>query len=186
MSAIFAISYGSPKNSELQRDLNPWPRDEATDVGDWSFAGSNGTVRNEWMMKWYMNYIYLSSSTADVKSNKLWASQLWMQFLQSRVEAWKNDMHLFNWICLQVSVWVRLLKRLCCIFLKTHVWNEISSVFVIPPLSGEPSLCCFSSLCNLIIESKEINCIHVIRFSHFLKTHMILLDPMWLSKHKNT
>ena len=45
----------------------PWYRDlaipvrcstqlsyEATDVGSWSFLGSNGPVRNESMMKWYM------------------------------------------------------------------------------------------------------------------------------------
>ena len=27
---------------------------EATDVGSWSFVGSNGPVRNESMMKWYI------------------------------------------------------------------------------------------------------------------------------------
>ena len=27
---------------------------EATDVGSWSFMGSNGPVRNESMMKWYI------------------------------------------------------------------------------------------------------------------------------------
>ena len=30
---------------------------EATDVGSWSFVGSNGPVRNESMMKWYMKWI---------------------------------------------------------------------------------------------------------------------------------
>ena len=30
---------------------------EATDVGSWSFLGSNELVRNEWMMEWYMKYI---------------------------------------------------------------------------------------------------------------------------------
>ena len=30
---------------------------EATDVGSWSFVGSNVPVRNESMMKWYMKWI---------------------------------------------------------------------------------------------------------------------------------
>ena len=30
---------------------------EATDVGSWSFVGSNGPVRNESMTKWYMKWI---------------------------------------------------------------------------------------------------------------------------------
>ena len=42
---------------------------ETTDVGSWSFLGSNKLVRNEWMMEWYMKYIVYW--TADVKSNKL-------------------------------------------------------------------------------------------------------------------
>ena len=48
MNAIFAIAYRSVKNWGLQRRLNPWPRDtgallsyEATDLGSWSFTGSN-------------------------------------------------------------------------------------------------------------------------------------------------
>ena len=36
-----------------------------------------------WMMKWYMKYIIYW--TADVKSNKLWSMQLWMQFLQLHI-----------------------------------------------------------------------------------------------------
>ena len=71
MSAIFAIADGRLKNSGLQRERSTgevngvWTRDfaisvrrsdqlryEATDVGSWSFVGSNAPVRNEWMMKW--------------------------------------------------------------------------------------------------------------------------------------
>ena len=38
-------------------------------------------------LKWYMKYfIYW---TAGVKSSKLWSSQLWMQFMELRIEAWK-------------------------------------------------------------------------------------------------
>ena len=37
--------------------------------------------------KWYMNYfIYW---TANLKSRELWSSQLWSQFKQLRIEAWK-------------------------------------------------------------------------------------------------
>ena len=32
-------------------------RYEATDVGSWSFVGSNGPVRNESVMKWYMKWM---------------------------------------------------------------------------------------------------------------------------------
>ena len=38
-------------------------RYEAADVGSWSFVGSNGPVRNESMMKWYMKWIMKSSQT---------------------------------------------------------------------------------------------------------------------------
>ena len=55
---------------------------EATDVGSWSFVGSNGPVRNESMMKWYMKWIIWNQV-------KLWSSQLRTQFLQLRREAWK-------------------------------------------------------------------------------------------------
>ena len=62
MNAIFTIAERSLKNSGLQRGLNlaiPVRSSnqlsyEATDVGSWSFVGSNGPVRNESMMKWYM------------------------------------------------------------------------------------------------------------------------------------
>ena len=40
---------------------------EATDVGSWSFVGSNGAMRNESMMKWYMKWIIW---TADMKSSE--------------------------------------------------------------------------------------------------------------------
>ena len=40
-------------------------------------------------VKWYMKcFIYW---TADLKSRKLWSSQLWTQFKRSRKEAWKSQ-----------------------------------------------------------------------------------------------
>ena len=40
-------------------------------------------------MKWYMKcFIYW---TADLKSSELWSSQLWTQFKQLRIEAWKSQ-----------------------------------------------------------------------------------------------
>ena len=60
---------------------------EATDVGSWSFVGSNGPVRNESMMKWYMKWIIYKLWIWN--QVKLWSSQLWTQFLQFRREAWK-------------------------------------------------------------------------------------------------
>ena len=44
------------------------------------------TERNVYV-KWYMKcFIYW---TADLKSSKLWSSQLWTQFKQLRIKAWK-------------------------------------------------------------------------------------------------
>ena len=60
---------------------------EATDVGSWSFVSSNGPVRNESMMKWYMKWIICELRIWN--QVKLWSSQLWTQFLQLRKEAWK-------------------------------------------------------------------------------------------------
>ena len=40
-------------------------------------------------VKWYMKcFIYW---TEDLKSSKLWSSQLWTQFKQVRIEAWKSQ-----------------------------------------------------------------------------------------------
>ena len=65
---------------------------EAADVGSWSFVGSNGPVRNESMMKWYMKWIIYELRIWN--QVKLWSSQLWtqffqLQFFQLRREAWK-------------------------------------------------------------------------------------------------
>ena len=41
------------------------------------------------IVKWYMKcFIYW---TADLKSSKLWSSQLWTKFKQLRIEAWKSQ-----------------------------------------------------------------------------------------------
>ena len=47
---------------------------EATGIEGRSFVASKQPVRNEWLMKYVIYW------TADVKSNKLWSSQLWTQF----------------------------------------------------------------------------------------------------------
>ena len=60
---------------------------EATDVGSWSFVGSNGPVRNESVMKCYMKWIIYELRIWN--QVKLWSSQLWAQFLQVRRESWK-------------------------------------------------------------------------------------------------
>ena len=60
---------------------------DATDVGSWSFVGSNVPVRNESTMKWYMEWIIYELRIWN--QVKLWSSQLWTQFLQLRKEAWK-------------------------------------------------------------------------------------------------
>ena len=45
---------------------------EATDVGSWSFVGSNGPVRNESMMKWYLKWIKYELRIWN--QMKLWSS----------------------------------------------------------------------------------------------------------------
>ena len=60
---------------------------EATDVGCWSFVGSNVPVKNESTMKWYMKWIIYELRIWN--QVMLWSSQLWMQFLQLHKEAWK-------------------------------------------------------------------------------------------------
>ena len=54
-------------------------------------AGHLWVLMSPWGMnvKWYMKcFIYW---TADLKSSKLWSSQLWTQFKQLRTEAWKSQ-----------------------------------------------------------------------------------------------
>ena len=49
------------------------------------------------MVKWFMKcFLYW---TADLKSSKLWSSQLWMQFKQLRIEAWKSQDFNGVWTC---------------------------------------------------------------------------------------
>ena len=89
-------------------------------------AGHLSVQMNPWGVNdWWNDILIISYIEQQMwKSKKLWSSQLWTQFLQLRTEAWKNDIHVLNWICIQVSVWVKLVKKLCCIFLKSHVWNQ--------------------------------------------------------------
>ena len=65
---------------------------EATDVGSWSFVGSN-----ESMMKWYMKWIVYELRIWN--QVKLWSPQLWKQFLQLRREAWKIQDFNVVWTC---------------------------------------------------------------------------------------
>ena len=51
---------------------------EATDIGSWSFVGSNVPVRNESTMKWYMKWTIYELRIRN--QMKLWSSQLWTQF----------------------------------------------------------------------------------------------------------
>ena len=81
--------YRGLKKSGLQWGLNRdiairLPRSkqlsyEATDVGSWSFVGPRVPVRNEC---WTYNMKYFIYWTVDVKSSKLWPSQLWKQFME--------------------------------------------------------------------------------------------------------
>ena len=84
----FRTSTGfEPVTSRFRCDaLTNWAM-KPLDVGSWSFVGSNGPVRNESMMKWYMKWIIYDLRIWN--QVKLWSSQLWTQFLQLRREAWK-------------------------------------------------------------------------------------------------
>ena len=55
-------------------------------------------------LKWYMKcFIYW---TADMISSKLWSSQLWTQFKQLRIEAWKiKDFNRVSTRDLPIPVW---------------------------------------------------------------------------------
>ena len=57
--------------------------------------GSARNVCTYFNVKWYFKcFIYW---TADLKSSKLWSSQLWTQFKHLRIEAWKSQyMTFFN------------------------------------------------------------------------------------------
>ena len=57
---------------------------EAIDVGSWSFVGSNGPVRNESMMKWYMKWITYELRIWN--QVKLWSSQLLR--VQTPLKSW--------------------------------------------------------------------------------------------------
>ena len=93
MKAIYAVAYVAAWKSQ---DFNVvWTRDLAISgnaLTNWAMkpltlgAGHLWGLRSPWGMivKFYMKYfIYWS---ADVKSSKLWSSQLWTQFMQLRVQ----------------------------------------------------------------------------------------------------
>ena len=86
------------KNSGLQRDLNPWPRDtgamryqlsyefEATDVGSRSIVGSYVPVK-EMSVNDIWNESYMNCGNKMKMKKWLWH---WTQFMQLRKEAWKK------------------------------------------------------------------------------------------------
>ena len=49
---------------------------EATDVGSWSFAGSNEPVRDEWEVIYNYEIFHINYWTADVKSSRAFIAQL--------------------------------------------------------------------------------------------------------------
>ena len=81
------------------------PSHEATDVGSWSFVGSNGPVRNESMMKWYMKWIIW---TADMKSNEAMIFAVTNAIFQASLRNCKNcvrncEDHSFTWFHIRSS-----------------------------------------------------------------------------------
>ena len=69
-------------------------------------AGHLWVLMSPWgrNVKWYMKcFVY---STGDLKSSTLWSSQLWTQFKQLRIEAWKSKYFNRVWHCdLTIPVW---------------------------------------------------------------------------------
>jgi len=60
-------------------------------------VSSNEPVKNGFEVIYCMKcFIYW---TADLKSSKLWSSQLWTQFKQLRIEGWKSQDFKWVWTC---------------------------------------------------------------------------------------
>ena len=137
MNAIFAMS----KEAWKIQDLNGvWTRDhaipvrrsnqlsyEATDVGSWSFVGSNVPVRNESTMKWYMKWIIFELRRRN--QVKLWSSQLWTQFLHC---VHNCEDHRFTWFLLRSSYMIHFIyhfinDKIICQRNKIPVSSRITS-----------------------------------------------------------
>ena len=81
---------------------------EATDVGSWSFVGSNGPVRNESMMKWYMKWIIFELRIWN--QVKLWSSQLWKASLRNCKNCVYNcEDHSFTWFNIRSSYMIHFI-----------------------------------------------------------------------------
>ena len=80
-------------------------------------GGHLWVLMSSWRMdvKWYMKcFIYW---TTDLKSNQIWSSQLWTQFKQLRIEAWKSQD--FN-----TTVSYGIITNLKCARLGTKIQNH--------------------------------------------------------------
>ena len=127
-------------------------RDEATDVGSWWFVGPKEPVRNECEiitcnMKYFMYW------TADVKSSKLWSSQLWKQFMQLSIQKPAKSQD-FNrvWTCDLVTA------GLCSNQLSYEATDVGSGSFVGPmePVRNECEVICeIFEILNCRSEMKE-------------------------------
>ena len=74
----------------------------------------------KWYMKWFIYW------TADLKSSKLWSSQLWTQFKQLRIEAWKSQD--FNGVCTRdLAIPVRRSNELNYEATDVGSWSFVSS-----------------------------------------------------------
>ena len=80
-------------------------------------AGHLWVLMSPWgiNVKWYMKYFLYW--TADLKPSRLWSWQLWTQFKQLRIEAWKSQN--FN------GVWTRVLAKFVRMssFAKYQCWT---------------------------------------------------------------
>ena len=97
---------------------------EATDVGSWSFVSSNEPVKNgcEVIIIWNVSYIELRI----LKSSKLWSSQLWTQFKQLCIEAWKSQDCNGVWT-LDLAIPVRRSNQLSYEATDVGSWSFVSS-----------------------------------------------------------
>ena len=76
------------------------------------------------VVKWYMKcFMYWN---ADLKSSKLWSSQLWTQFKQLRIEAWKSQDYNEVWIR-DLVIPVRRSNQLSYEATEVGSWSFVSS-----------------------------------------------------------
>ena len=82
---------------------NPLPVQQVLSINTcWTDLDNYTTL--SFNVKWYMKcFMYW---TAELKSSELWSSQLWTQFKELRIEAWKSQDFNGVWTCdLAIAVW---------------------------------------------------------------------------------